>query len=169
MFSKMFLRLFRTHKRFACCGSKSPPNITGTHFQVFRIPEEYNVDLALLEKRYKHQQKLYHPDISKKPNALEISTHMNVAYTTLKNPLERAKYVLRLLGQDPEDVHIRLDEAFLERCLEMREGEVDITELKKEHEDLVKKIGECIDNEDYIEAIKCTKKLVYIDKAIRES
>jgi len=40
--------------------------------------------------------------------------------------------------------------------------------MKNEHKELVKQIGENIDNQDYISAIKYTKMLVYNDKAIKE-
>ena len=73
-------------------------------FALLQIPESFDLDLAILEKTYFAQQRLFHPDrlVGKSPAernaALQRSADINEAYHILKQPLSRAQALLALQG-----------------------------------------------------------------------
>lgn len=72
------------------------------YFDFFSLPTQYALNLDQLEKQYLNIQQTSHPDkLAKKTaderyNALSHSIEANNAYTTLKDPLLRAKHLLSL-------------------------------------------------------------------------
>ena len=98
------------------------------YFEIFGLPEVFNLDLAALTERYQSIQKSVHPDkyahASSQEQALAVkkSTLVNDAYQTLKNPLKRAQYMLELRGVElPNEQASFSDNAFLMRQMELRE------------------------------------------------
>ena len=83
-------------------------NLSESHFQIFGVPEEFEMDLVALEERYRELQSEVHPDRfagasqAEQRVSMQLSTRVNEAYQTLKSPLERAGYILQLKGVDPE-------------------------------------------------------------------
>lgn len=74
------------------------------YFSLFNIKQEFNIDLNLLNQRYLDMLSKYHPDKINNDNAnfkLIDSVLINTAYTTLKNDLLRAEYLLSLY-----DIHV---------------------------------------------------------------
>ena len=76
------------------------------YFEWFELPENYTInDMALLAV-YQRLQQQYHPDrfigsgADSKRLCTQISSLINDAYQTLKNPLKRAVYLLKLKGVD---------------------------------------------------------------------
>jgi hypothetical protein len=73
------------------------------YFQIFRIPEKFDVDTTYLEKEFKNLQKQLHPDkfSTKSEMEKEISTEnssvVNKAYRVLRSPLHRASYMVRYI------------------------------------------------------------------------
>src|SRR5690606_15056315 len=73
-----------------------------SHFDLFAQPEMFTIDRAALDARYRELQAQYHPDRyasgsdAEKRLALQVATHINEAYQTLKSPLSRARYLLQL-------------------------------------------------------------------------
>ena len=78
----------------------------GTHFDVLGLPRRYDLDLSQLESLYLERSREVHPDRHAKADgatrarALLESTELNEAYRTLKHPIRRAEYLLRLEGFD---------------------------------------------------------------------
>jgi molecular chaperone HscB len=70
------------------------------YFRLFDLPEELEIDLVDLEKRYYALSRKWHPDLfARQPEAqrLQAEQHtalLNDAYRTLKDPVRRAEYVL---------------------------------------------------------------------------
>jgi len=98
------------------------------HFQLFALPERYSVDASALDAAYRALQTEVHPDRfaaapdADKRLALQASARVNEAYRALKDPVQRAQYLLRLNGVEAvgeTDTQLPLD--FLERQLERRE------------------------------------------------
>lgn len=76
------------------------------HFSLFDLPRRFAVDGVALDHRYREMQASVHPDRhahlgdTEKRLAMQWSTHVNEAYQTLKKPLTRAGYLLKLAGMD---------------------------------------------------------------------
>ena len=83
---------------------------TQNYFQLFGIAESFVVDLTALADRYRQLQSENHPDRfanadeSERIKAVQFTSLINQAYDTLKQPMLRAGYLLRLRGVDPEQV-----------------------------------------------------------------
>lgn len=104
-------------------------SLTGlNYFEFFSLPESFSVDLERLDREYRKLQAQYHPDRfagaedSQRLQALQHTSLINEAYETLKTPLKRAAYVLKLGGVNPEEHNqAHLQEAFLLEQLALRE------------------------------------------------
>jgi molecular chaperone HscB len=98
------------------------------HFELFGFPAVYALDLVQLSERYRALQRTLHPDRfaaagdQERRLSLQASTHVNEAYRVLKDPLERASYLLSLHkgGRTDSNETIR-DMAFLAEQMEVRE------------------------------------------------
>ena len=72
------------------------------YFELFGIPVSYEIDLALLERRYQELQLKFHPDRHMRSTpqeqllAVQYVSLINQAYTELKSTLSRARYLLSL-------------------------------------------------------------------------
>ncbi|MEI6772725.1 MAG: Fe-S protein assembly co-chaperone HscB [Planctomycetota bacterium] len=69
----------------------------------------YKIDLVNLEVSYLAASKKHHPDFSNSAifdaDALKLSAMVNQAYSTLKDPFQRAEYVLKLEdGKNSEEI-----------------------------------------------------------------
>ena len=77
------------------------------YFELFGIPRGLNLSLDLLQQRYYQLSRELHPDRfmrkpeSERQRALDLSSTLNDAYRTLKDPVKRAQY---LLGQEGFEV-----------------------------------------------------------------
>ena len=71
------------------------------YFQLFDLPINFNIDKTTLSKRYRELQRTVHPDKfasasdQERRLAMQKSTQINEAFTTLKHPLKRAQYILQ--------------------------------------------------------------------------
>jgi len=102
------------------------------HFELFGLPPAFRCDAAELDNAYRQLQSDVHPDRfaggsdAEKRAALQASARVNEAYRALKNPVQRAQYLLRLHGVDAvSETDTALPLAFLERQLERREQAAD--------------------------------------------
>jgi molecular chaperone HscB len=72
------------------------------HFDVFGLPRRLRVDTAALQRRFYELSRRHHPDFhhGASPDAqavaLEASARLNAAYRTLRDPVARADYLVRL-------------------------------------------------------------------------
>ncbi len=74
------------------------------YFAFLGLPRRLDIDMALLERRFRELSRQYHPDyfynapVKERIAALERSSHLNDAYRTLRNPVSRIEYLLGLEG-----------------------------------------------------------------------
>jgi molecular chaperone HscB len=106
----------------------SPVNFSDNYFELFGLPQTFRLETAELDRQYQKLQAAFHPDrfaaadASKRLQALQRTSLVNDAYDTLKSPLKRAAYLLRLEKTDPEEHNqAHLGEAFLLRQMTQRE------------------------------------------------
>jgi molecular chaperone HscB len=74
------------------------------YFAVFDLPRKLHIDLAQLERSFYRLSRKFHPDVYATKSAgeqqwsLDQTSLLNDAYRTLKNPITRTEYLLRLEG-----------------------------------------------------------------------
>src|ERR1700691_4489589 len=90
------------------CGKVQPP-VPVDYFTFFGFPRKLNLDTAALEKEFYALSRRLHPDVFGQADArerawsLEQSSMLNDAYRTLKDPIKRTEYLLRLEGIELEE------------------------------------------------------------------
>ncbi|MBS0319726.1 MAG: Fe-S protein assembly co-chaperone HscB [Proteobacteria bacterium] len=104
-------------------------DFTRNHFELFGLPRAFAVDTDALESAYRALQHDTHPDRhahagdAERRAALQSSARVNEAYRTLRNPVERGRYLLALAGIDAlDETDTSLPLPFLEAQLERREA-----------------------------------------------
>lgn len=101
------------------------------HFDIFDLPVSFDLDLDLLTQRYRELQRTVHPDnFANAPDrerrlALQKAIQVNEAFQTLKEPLNRGRYLLQLQGAD--DHAMTTDSEFLMEQMELREELANLT------------------------------------------
>jgi molecular chaperone HscB len=86
--------------------SKIQPPTGGDFFSVFGIERRLNIDLAALEQEFHRLSRRLHPDRfvrsaeNEKEWSLAGTALLNDAYRTLKDPLRRTEYLLKLEGAE---------------------------------------------------------------------
>jgi molecular chaperone HscB len=76
----------------------------GDYFSFFGLPRKLTIDLADLDHRFRALSRQFHPDYfynattAERLASLERSSYLNDAYRVLKQPLDRAEYLLKLEG-----------------------------------------------------------------------
>ncbi len=98
-------------------------------FSLFSLPRSFAVDKPALTANFRALQAASHPDKvaagdeAAKLAAVQRSSLLNDAFATLKSPLARAGYLLRLAGIDVEAVsQSDLDPAVLFEQMQLRES-----------------------------------------------
>jgi len=92
----------------SACGKVQPP-VPVDYFAFFGFPRKLNVDVAVLEREFYQLSRKLHPDLYSRADqreqewSLEQSSQLNDAYRTLKDPIKRTEYLLRLEGVELEE------------------------------------------------------------------
>src|SRR5246127_3478651 len=85
------------------------PDANNSYFTLFQLPQHLKLDVAALEKQFYALSRRLHPDrFASKPAfeqeaALAASSRLNDAYRTLKDPILRTQYLLKLEGVELEE------------------------------------------------------------------
>ena len=97
-------------------------------FELFGIPETFDIDSKDLKRRYQDLQRQFHPDKfanasgQERRMSMQVTAQINEALQTLLNSVQRGRYLLKLSGVDINDEHdTRMDPAFLMEQIELRE------------------------------------------------
>lgn len=103
-------------------------DLNQNHFELFGLTPRFGLDPKKLDGRYRELQREVHPDrfASAPPReqrrSLELSARVNEAYRTLRSPLDRAGYLLRMHGCDPGfETNTAMPAEFLGEQLSLRE------------------------------------------------
>ncbi|WP_114087203.1 Fe-S protein assembly co-chaperone HscB [Thalassospira profundimaris] len=168
------------------CGAIQAPGQLD-HFARFDIPRDFNVDIDAVEAQYLKQQQALHPDRFATKSAREKSlsqqqaASLNDAFETLKNPVSRAEYMMRMNGVEPEGGEGQTvnDPALLMEAMEMREALDDagdraaidaiIRDVRKMARDCEKEVATAINGGAYDAARKLTTRLRYLLKMAQEA
>src|SRR5258708_32519299 len=108
------------------------PDFSQDHFELLRLAVKYAVDPARLERGYRDLQSQVRPDRfasatqAERRVAMQWATRANEAFRTLKDPVERARYLLELKGYDTEEEsNTAMAPDFLMQQMEWREAVAD--------------------------------------------
>jgi len=155
------------------------------HFELFGLEPGYALEPERLERSYLEIQARIHPDRfahagdADRRASMQWTTRVNEAYRTLKDPVERARYLLELKGVDVAfETNTTMPPDFLGRQLELREalelaqgqknaGALDRlrSALRSDAEELKTALGETIDaRRDYAAAAGLVRKLKFLDR-----
>jgi len=115
------------------CQAVQPVHPQASLFEALGLPKTFFLEASEIEERFKDLNKKLHPDRFAQKGArerrmsLEWTTAVNDAHRTLKDPLKRATYFVKLQGLDVEkesgaNAMQRLPPEFLEQVLEEREA-----------------------------------------------
>ncbi len=110
-------------------------SLTQNYFELFNLPEKFQIDSVKLQENYRSIQKEIHPDRfatsteNEKTQSMIKSTQVNDAYQTLKSTTKRAKYILSL-HKSVEKITLPPD--FLMQQMEWEEHLEDIEKNNKE-------------------------------------
>jgi molecular chaperone HscB len=159
------------------------------HFTLFGLPRSFAVDGEVLERMYREIQAQVHPDKhahlsdTQRRLAMQWATRANEAHQVLKNPLQRAHYLLGLLGFDPQvERNTAMPMDFLMEQMDWREavekakGVSDGEELENLHRNLrqdmkgqYEALGAAIDgSHDYVRAADLVRQLMFQEKLLTE-
>jgi molecular chaperone HscB len=92
----------------AACGKVQPPAPVD-YFTFFGLPRKLNLDIAALEKDFYELSRKLHPDLNAQAGSqeqewsLQQSSLLNDAHRTLKDPIKRTEYLLKLEGVELEE------------------------------------------------------------------
>lgn len=155
------------------------------HFELFGLPQRFRIDPSALDRAYRELQSEVHPDRFangtdvQKRVALQSSARVNAAYRALKDPVERATYLLQLHGIEAlGETDTQLPLAFLERQLERREDAADasatgdarrltsiLTQVESEARDFQDTLALLLDDEQaYARAREQVRQLRFLTK-----
>lgn len=154
------------------------------HFELFHLPQRFAIDMGALDSAYHEVQSQVHPDKfvnatgAEKRVAMQWATRANEAYQTLKNPLQRAKYLCELNGADLQiESNTAMPHAFLMQQMEWRESLADAKiakdvealdkleqELLAARKNTLEQIGTLLDQRMFAEAALGVRKLMFLEK-----
>jgi molecular chaperone HscB len=105
------------------------PEFSRNHFELLGLPVTFAVDANALDNAYRELQSRVHPDRyasaseAERRVAMQWATKANEAYRTLRNPVDRARYLLSLKGYDTEEEsNTSMPPDFLMQQMEWRES-----------------------------------------------
>jgi molecular chaperone HscB len=90
------------------CGKVQPPAPVD-YFSYFGLPPKLNLNLPALEQEFYRLSRRLHPDLNARAGSqeqqwsLEQSSLLNDAYRTLRDPIKRTEYLLKLEGVELEE------------------------------------------------------------------
>lgn len=96
-----------THFCTSCGKIQAPAGMD--YFSFFGLPRKLEIDTAALEKEFYKLSRRLHPDLYGRATeqeqrfALEKSSQLNDAYRTLRDPIGRTEYLLKLYGFQLEE------------------------------------------------------------------
>lgn len=158
------------------------------YFTLFQLEPQFDIDTDSLEQSYRTLAARFHPDRFASASAFEqkqavmMSSTINEAYRTLKNPIDRAAYLLRQQGIDADaPEHTSFAPEFLMQQMEWREtltevrGGQDQTalpaldkEISGAQQELWRDLREAFRRQQYEDAAQLVRQGRFLDKLKKE-
>ena len=158
------------------------------YITMFQLEPQFDIDTDSLEQNYRTLAARFHPDRFASASAFEqkqavmMSSTVNEAYRTLKNPTDRAAYLLRQQGIDADaPEHTSFAPEFLMQQMEWREtlaearggqDQTALTALDKEisgaQQELWWDLREAFRRQQYEDAAQLVRQGRFLDKLKKE-
>lgn len=158
------------------------------YFTLFQLEPQFDIDTDSLEQNYRTLAARFHPDRFASASAFEqkqavmMSSTVNEAYRTLKNPTDRAAYLLRQQGIDADaPEHTSFAPEFLMQQMEWRETlaearggqeQTALSALDKEisdaQQELWRDLREAFRRQQYEDAAQLVRQGRFLDKLKKE-
>ena len=157
--------------------------MTQNYFELFNLPEKFQLDLEMLQKNYRSIQKEIHSDRfatsseNEKVQSMIKSTQINDAYQTLKSPIKRAKYILSLhksvekITLPPDFLMQQMEWEELLEAIEKNNSELvqfKLTMDKKYEEYSLLLSSQIDDDQNWSEAAITIDKLYFVEKLLQK-
>ncbi|MFO7695204.1 MAG: Fe-S protein assembly co-chaperone HscB [Vicinamibacterales bacterium] len=113
----------------------------GDYFTFFGLRRRLRLDVKDLEQRFRALSRLFHPDYfhnatpTERLASLERSSYLNDAFRTLRDPMARLEYLLKLEGFTPKesrDSTTKVPQGLLEEVFELNEELEAIQDMRAE-------------------------------------
>jgi molecular chaperone HscB len=164
------------------------PDFTRNHFELLGLPVAYAVDASRLERGFRDLQSQVHPDRfasqtdSDRRVAMQWATRANEAYRTLRDPVDRARYLLGLKGFDTgEETNTAMPPDFLMQQMEWRETVAQAraahdaaaldglgAELAQARDEMLQMLGRALEASNYDAGCSLVRKLRFLEKLEEE-
>ena len=106
------------------------------YFTALSLPRKLNIDTGKLETKYYEMSRAFHPDFYEGKTEMERavslanSATLNQAYHTLKDPIERVEYLLRLEAGSVKEIPGKPPTDLFETLLEIQEQLDELQHIK---------------------------------------
>lgn len=128
-------------------------DLSQTYFQVFGLQDQYQLDLDHVRNTYRELQKNLHPDryvnatSKEKLLSVQAASFINEALETLKSPLKRGLYLLKVWGHEVDlETNTAMAPEFLMTQMELRE-ELEAIAKSGDPEDAMDRFGDHLNGE----------------------
>ncbi len=160
-------------------------DIKKNYFEAIGLPVPYHIDQSELADRSRELQKTLHPDRfahqgeREQRLAVQYTAYLNEGIATLKSPLLRAQYLLKLRGEDTySESSTAIDPMFLMQQMELREQLEEIPDaadpfaemeaLQDEVDGLLRQLREqfaqTYQSDDSTPAVSSVRKMQFLEK-----
>ncbi|MDA0838480.1 MAG: Fe-S protein assembly co-chaperone HscB [Planctomycetota bacterium] len=108
------------------CGHLFPEEEGTNHFALYGLEPTFEIDEDKLEMKLFELSRRFHPDFfatqdqSQQELSLRHSASLNTAHQILREPFERAEYLLQLLGGNQSSEDKRTPDGFLQKTMLLR-------------------------------------------------
>lgn len=159
------------------------------YFEIFNLPVSFDLDDDQLSATYRELQKEVHPDRfaasgeQQTRMAMQLTSLVNQALDTLKLPVSRAHYLLKLSGLDIDhEQDTTMDPMFLMEQMELREefenvptkpdplAEVDrlLKHVKESMNKVMQAFSAAYEAKDLNKAQELSRKMQFLNKNVQE-
>ncbi|KVH90563.1 uncharacterized protein LOC112521270 [Cynara cardunculus var. scolymus] len=166
------------------CGSVQPVDHSIDYFRIFGLDRKFDIEDGSLEGKYKDWQKKLHPDLvhtkseEEREYAAEQSARVIDAYGTLRKPLSRAIYIMRLEGVEVDEEQTVSEPELLGEIMEIREAVEEATDsqalnqIQSQMEEKLRRWSDSFANafrsKKYDEALRSIQRITYYHRVKEE-
>ena len=121
------------------CVKVQPLSKESDYFTALGLPRKLNIDTGRLETKFYEMSRAFHPDFyegkseTEQAVSLANSATLNKAYHTLKDPIERVEYLLRLEAGSVKEIPGKPPTDLFETLLEIQDQLEELKSVKDQH------------------------------------